>query len=406
MCIRMTMPPNRQSSGIGQGSKAWQDLLGFAAGDAEIDGIGAEFCIVRPADRAVRGDARRLEHAGFVPDCEDATAGSSGQVDLAFDAVIKAHPQPVAAPCLYRDGVQLVIGHVESAGTSPATGRRLRTPSTTQAKGLSGSAMSRRVLSGHARIRLPTDRPPRPQPRAATLAASRSAMPCDRTAIAVQGRPPVAQAALQPVVESIYGRAHAARSARLDWFIAHAGSGSPCCSPGENTATGGMQYRPSSRNAARLKCMGSQPRGQLSIPDDVHDALSRLGWGKDPLMSIDQIGRLQESPDSSHKQLVLEYFGTDDFREPYRRQTEALMASMTDVSRKSFRHGLRFEDECSHCDTDQRFPALCDKAWHYGAVATMFWTAHKAQQIMIALAPWLTLATLVVAIAGTIAVLS
>ena len=123
-------------------------------------------------------------------------------------------------------------------------------------------------------------------------------------------------------------------------------------------------------------------------------------------MSIEQIGRLQESPDSPHKQLVLEYFGTDDFREPYRRQTEALMASMTDVSRKSFRHGLKFEDECSRCETDQPFPTLCDKAWHYGAVAAVFWAAHKAQQIIIALAPWLTLATLIVAIVGTIAVLS
>lgn len=105
VCIRMTMPANRQRSGIRQGPQARQDLLGFAAGDLEVDGVGADFCIVRPADRAVRRDARRLEHAGFVPDCKDATSGAMGQVDLAFDSVIEADPQPVIASRLDRDGV-------------------------------------------------------------------------------------------------------------------------------------------------------------------------------------------------------------------------------------------------------------------------------------------------------------
>ena len=34
MCIRMTMPAKRQSSGIRQGPQARQDLLGSAVGDA------------------------------------------------------------------------------------------------------------------------------------------------------------------------------------------------------------------------------------------------------------------------------------------------------------------------------------------------------------------------------------
>lgn len=67
--------------------------------------------------------------------------------------------------------------------------------------------------SRQPRIQLLTDRPPRLQPRVVTLASSRSAMPCDRTAMAVLGRPPVGQVVLQPVVGSIHGRAHTGRSA-------------------------------------------------------------------------------------------------------------------------------------------------------------------------------------------------
>ena len=49
MCIRMTMPANRQSSGIRQGPQARQDLLGFAAGEVcrEMWGDAFEEIMVR-----------------------------------------------------------------------------------------------------------------------------------------------------------------------------------------------------------------------------------------------------------------------------------------------------------------------------------------------------------------------
>jgi len=83
--MRITMPKNRASSGTKGGRGR--------TGQAEVEGVGAQFDIVGPVRLAEFPEADAGKRAGLVPEGKEALAGQIGDIDKPTLAIVKLQPE-------------------------------------------------------------------------------------------------------------------------------------------------------------------------------------------------------------------------------------------------------------------------------------------------------------------------